>query len=130
MTTDTSTYTETIAKIAGTSLGWEDHGIFTLMLHLDYGGSGQGAGGFALDEPRKGESGEHIGRYGTAFGMEFIARVMRACGVNEWGDVAGRTVIALRDPGYHGAVIGIKPLPTEKGEPFVFGELSLEFGHA
>lgn len=129
MSTTTGTvYTEQIAKIRRVKLGWEDHGIFTCSLDLDYGGSGQGAGGYGLDEPRKGEDGEHLGRFGTAYGMEWIIRLMRACNAEDWRDVEGTTVIALRDEGYHGRVRGIKPLPTEQGEPFIFDELSLEFG--
>ena len=128
--TETRTYVEQIAKIGGVSLGWEDHGIFTCMVHLDYGGSGQGAGGYGLDEPRRDGEGEFIGRFGTAFGMEWIARLMRAAGVNDFSDVKGRTVIALRDgDGWGAKVVGLKPLPTESGEPFIFEELSREFGH-
>lgn len=37
------------AKIRHTMLGIEDHGIFTFVLDLDYGGSGQGAGMYCLD---------------------------------------------------------------------------------
>lgn len=128
MTTDTQTHVEQIAKIRRVFLGTEDHGIFTCSLDLDYGSSGQGAGGYGLDEPRKDGEGKHIGRFGTAYGMEWIMRLMRACGVNDWSKVEGRTVIALRDEGYHGRVRGIKPLPTENGEPFLFDELALEFG--
>jgi hypothetical protein len=127
--TETTTHVEQIAKIRKVFLGWEDHGIFTCLLDLDYGGSGQGAGQFVFDEPRKDGEGKHIGRYGTAFGMEWIMRLMRACGVTEFSKLEGRTIIAIREEGWHGRVIGIKPLPTEQGEPFIFGELALEFGH-
>lgn len=77
------------AQIIATMLGVEDHGIFTVMLSLDYGGSGQGFGGWALDgkgEPRGGE------RVGTAWGMEFIARVMRTVGVKKWEDLKGKFI--------------------------------------
>ena len=36
------------AIITGTYLGIEDHGILTFWLYLDYGGSGQGFGGYQL----------------------------------------------------------------------------------
>ena len=111
-------YTEKIAKIERVSLGYEDHGIFTCMLHLDFGGSGQGAGGYALDAFDE-ESGQ---RRGTAYGMEWIIRVMRACGVDEWSDVKGKTVLCLYEPdGYF--PVGIKPLPTERGEQFIFDQI-------
>lgn len=54
------------AKITHTMLGTEDHGIFTFMLHVDYDGSGQGIGGYALDEPRKGSDGKFIDTFGFA----------------------------------------------------------------
>lgn len=116
-----------IAKIERTSLGWEDHGIFTCWLSLTYGSSGQGAGGYGLDEPVHDEDGRFVGRRGTAYGMEFVARVMRACGVDEWSKVTGRTVYAIKDgdsAGWGGTVIGIAPLETEPGEQFLFSDIA------
>jgi hypothetical protein len=118
--------TEQIAKIRSAKLGWEDHGIFTCMLDLDYGSSCQGVGGYALDEPRRDGEGNSIGRVGTAYGMEFIMRTMRACGVDDWSKITGRTILAIKDEGWNGQVRGIKPLPTERGEAFVFDDLALE----
>ena len=109
---------EQIAKITKTALGYEDHGIFTAWLSLDYGGGGQGAGGYALDEydePKK-------RRVGHKCGMDFIIGVLAACGVDSWEKVAGRTVIALREDGWHGKVVGLKPLPTESGSEFIFAD--------
>lgn len=128
MSTDTATHVEQIAKIRTVRLGWEDHGIFTCQLDLDYGTSGQGAGGYCLDEPRRDGEDKFIGRFGTAFGMEWIIRLMRACNAKDFSDVRGTTVVALREDGWGGKVIGLKPLPTEKGEPFIFDDLALEFG--
>ena len=109
-----------IAKVESTSLGYEDHGILTCWLHLKYGTGVQGAGGYALDEYD--EAAER--RVGTAYGCEFIVRLMRACGVDEWSKVKGRTVYAVRDgEGFGARVIGIAPLPTEKGEEFLFDSL-------
>ncbi len=112
--------TEQIAKISGTTLGYEDHGIFTLYLHVEYGASGQGVGGYALDQYSK----AHEGRYGTAYGMEFIRRTMQACGVNSWESVKGRTIIVVKEGDeWNGVIVGIKPLPTEPGKPFMFEEI-------
>jgi hypothetical protein len=99
METTESTTVEQIAKVTSVRLGWEDHGIFTCMVDLDYGGSGQGAGGYALDEPRRDGEGEFIGRFGTAFGMEWVIRLMRACGASDFSQIKGRTVLALREEG-------------------------------
>jgi len=112
--------TEKIAKITGTFLGYQDHGILTAMLDLDYGGgSCQSTPGLFCDE-RLGHDTD-FKRRGTAYGMEFVARLMRACGAQRWEDIKGRTVIAIID---HDRVVGIKPLPTERGTPFRFAELS------
>lgn len=114
---------EQIAKIERTTLGYEDHGIFTCVLHLNYGSSAQGAGTYALDAYDE----DAKRRTGTAFGMEWIMRVMSACGVDEWSKVRGRTVLALFDEdGLAAQVVGIKPLPTERGEAFMFKELAAE----
>jgi hypothetical protein len=110
---------EVIAKIESTSLGTEDHGIFTCWLHVNYGGSGQGIGGYSLDGP----SGDGYGRVGSAEGMNFIMRLMDACGVDDWKKLPGRTVYVLKDSDKWGAdVLGIRPLPAEPGKEFIFAD--------
>lgn len=109
---------EAIAKITSTSLGYEDHGILTAWLTLDYGGSGQGAGGYGLDD--KADDGSYDRKPHPECGR-WVAGVIGACGVEKWEDVKGRTIIAIRDgDGWGGGVVGIRPLPTEKGKPFMF----------
>lgn len=75
------------AKIERTMLGVEDHGILTCMLTLNYGGSTQGFGGFSLDR-YTGERGEGH-REGTAYGMEFIRRILETVGVGRWEELPG-----------------------------------------
>jgi hypothetical protein len=108
-----------IAKIESTTLGVEDHGIFTAFLNVTYGGAGQGVGGYCLDRYDK----EAKKRVGTAYGCEFIARLIRACGVDSWEKVKGRTIFVLHENNEHGKVIGIENLPTEKGNRFIFADL-------
>ncbi|MDX9781240.1 MAG: hypothetical protein RBT66_09415 [bacterium] len=74
------------AKIIGTMLGIEDHSILTCWLYLNYDGAGQGFGGYALDTYDKVKS----GRIGTAFGMEFIRRIMEVVEVEKWEDLTGQ----------------------------------------
>lgn len=106
-----------IAHVESTFLGWEDHGILTVWVHMRYGVGHQGAGGYALDEYD--DTLER--RIGHKCGIDFITGVMRACGVNEWDKVKGRTVFAIRDgEGFGSKVVGLEPLPTESGEPFFF----------
>lgn len=115
---------ERIAKITETHLGWQDHGILTAMIHLSYGGgSMQWTPGHFCDETLGHDA--DFKRRGTAYGMEFIARLMRACGVNQWENLKGRTIIALIDD--NDQIAGIKPLPTEGGTEFVFAELRAMF---
>lgn len=104
-----------IGKIKATTLGYEDHGILTGWLHLDFGGTAQGAGGYSLAD----RGNPHV-----ACGC-WVAGVLRACGVEKWEDVAGRTVLALYDSDEWSAPIrGIAPMPTERGETFMFSELA------
>lgn len=120
---------EVIAKIESTFLGIEDHGIFTAYLYVDYSrGSGQGIGGYSLDDydPERKE------RIGTGYGMEWIRRVLLACGVDSWEKLAGRTVFILKTEaqdriGSSGA-LGIRPLPTERGTEFIFDDLATKMG--
>ena len=79
------------ARIESTMLGTEDHGIFTAYVMLDYGGSGQGFGGYALDTwvgPRDGTG----ARRGTAYGMQWVIEVCRVVGVTKWEDLKGKHV--------------------------------------
>lgn len=113
-------YRRDIARITSTFLGVEDHNMFTAWLHLDYGGAGQGAGGYELDGHA--EAGKP--RIGTARGMEFVMRAIRACGVRSWEEIRGRTIFALiKGEGSDRRVVGIENLPTEPGERFVFADV-------
>jgi hypothetical protein len=114
---------EVVAKVVGTTLGWE-HGCFVAGLELDYGGSGQGTGLYCLDTPVRTEDDKFAGRVGTAKGTEFLMRLISACGADDWNDVKGKTVFAIRDlDGWGGKVIGIKPLPFNPGSEFLFKEV-------
>lgn len=72
------------AKITGTMLGIEDHGILTAMLYLDYGGTAQGFGGYQLDRYVEGQR----RRVGTAAGSQFTS----ACSTR-WAWTGGRNLI-------------------------------------
>jgi hypothetical protein len=55
--------------------------------------------------------------------MEWIIRLMDVCDVDDFSKIAGRTVMAVIEDGL---VRGLKPLPTERGKPFMFRELAAE----
>lgn len=67
----------------------DDHGLLSAWLSLDYGGSGQGFGGWSLYLP----SGfTHHDPKGPNFAGHFIWRVMEIAGVSEWGKLPGKTI--------------------------------------
>jgi hypothetical protein len=91
----------TIAKISGTHLGFEDHGIFSVTIMFNFGHSGQSFGPYATTD------------------TNIIVAILNACGVRSWEQLKGRTVYAVHDDGYNGLIRGIAPLPTESGKGFV-----------
>lgn len=87
------------ARIEDTFLGYEDHGIFTAWLSLDFGGSVQGAGTYILDSPEDADSGKYT-RVGTAYGHDWIIQILRVVGVDRWEALQGKRVYALREQPY------------------------------
>jgi hypothetical protein len=83
------------AKIVSTTLGWEDHGIFTAFVNLEYDGGAQGFGGYGLDA-YVGERGKGS-RVGTAGGLQFVMEVCRVVGVERWEQLPGNYVRADAD---------------------------------
>jgi hypothetical protein len=107
-----------IAKVESTFLGYEDHGILTAYIQLSGGSWGQSAGGLMFSWRPRGGEGEQF----SEAGMAFVSGVLRACGVDTWEKVKGRTVFALREQRFD-KIIGLRPLPTENGSEFLFSEL-------
>lgn len=95
------------AKIDSTMLGMEDHGIMSCMIGLDYGGSHQGFGGYVFDEPLKNSQGDNQSRRGTAYGCEFVRRVLEVVGVETWEKLKGQHVRVKREDGWGGSIIAI-----------------------
>jgi len=75
------------AVIKDATITNDDHGCLSAWLHLDYGGSGQGFGGFALYLPKSFKSHEIKSVAG-----HFIWRCMEIAGVSEWEDLEGSTI--------------------------------------
>jgi hypothetical protein len=65
-----------------------DRGLLTAWLYLDYGGSGQGFGGYTLYLSK---SFKHHGEPGNYAG-HFIYRCMEIAGVKNWADMKGKTI--------------------------------------
>jgi hypothetical protein len=124
ITLGTKTYTRTIAKAGKPRISREDHGILTVFLDLDYGGSVQGIPLYALDFWDKDEE----RRAGHKASIEFIMALMDAFGVDDFSKIEGKSIFALHDApnegGYGlGYIKGLEPLPTEKGRAFVFEDI-------
>ena len=65
-----------------------NHGCLTAWVCLDYGGSGQGFGGWVLDGPWDSATKE---RRANANAGLFVARVMDVVGVESWEELAGKS---------------------------------------
>lgn len=116
------TYRAESAQIESTTLGFEDHGCAIAMLHVDYGGSGQGIGGNALDE-YVGERGEGE-RLGTAFGMEYALSILKVVGVKSWEKLPGAWLYVLKteDRGGWGSD-GIANIKDPRNRYLIFDDL-------
>lgn len=83
-----------IGTIKSTSLGWEDHGILSASLMVEWKGGGVSVGGFCLDTPVDRENGNYE-RKGTAYGLDHIMWIMKTVGVDRWEALVGKQVIVL-----------------------------------
>lgn len=72
-----------------------ERGIVTACINLNYGGSGQGFGGYALYLPKKS---------GNDYTGQFIYKTLKAVGVQSWDHLQGKTVRVDSD---NGKVYGI-----------------------
>lgn len=111
-----SDHVETIAKVESTFLGYEDHGIFSLNVNFTYGSSGQGTGHYCVANAEPSDT--------DAVGIRLVKAIIDACGVNQWEHLRGRTVYVLRESDdWNARVVGIAPLPTEKGSRVIFKDV-------
>lgn len=90
------------AVIESTTLGDEDHGIFTCYIFVSGDGWGCGFGGYALDEyNHKTEE-----RIGTAYGLEFIKQILKTLEVSKWEKLVG-TPLRVENTGVGGKITRI-----------------------
>jgi hypothetical protein len=97
-------YSGEVMKITSTALGDDnDHGLFGASLNLSGEGTGVSFGGYCLDaRPAKDADGNRRGaRRPTAYGMDYIVQVMRACEVSRWEQLTGKTILTLWDSEAH-----------------------------
>lgn len=98
------------ATISGTRLGIEDHGILTFFLQCDYKVGSQGFGGYSMDTYDKTKK----RRVGSAYGTEYILRILDTVGVEEWGHLNGKNIRVIRDEGWGGLIRGIGHITKDK----------------
>jgi hypothetical protein len=115
--------------IRKTTLGMEDHGIFTAFLHCEGGGTGVGVGGYCLDcAPSQSPFSGDKTRRGTAVGMDLIMEIIRVVGCQQWEDLPGKRVLVLFDPDVNYAAAGITSLDT--GETLIIADHYQSWGIA
>ncbi|MDD2281259.1 MAG: hypothetical protein PHS80_00395 [Methanothrix sp.] len=78
ITVDGVEYTLGNAIIKSTHLGFEDHGIMTFWLNLEYSScTGQRAGGYSIDGSK---------------GMDLITKILTIVGVKSWEELPGKYI--------------------------------------
>lgn len=79
-----------------------EHGVLSGWVYLDYGGAGQGFGGYCLYNPE-------AKRDPTAdIGGQWVKSIMDVVGVEKWDNLKGKPVRAIMEDASYGAlVIGI-----------------------
>lgn len=82
------------AVIESAVIDMGDRGLLTAWLHLDYGGAGQGFGGYALYLPKSYSHHEGLSPAG-----HFIFRCMEIAGVGQWDQLKGKTIRVKADHG-------------------------------
>jgi len=75
------------AIITKAMLTIEDHGLLSAWLTLDYGGSGQGFGGYSLYLPKSFKHHSLMSHAG-----HWIFRCIEISGVERWDQIVGKTV--------------------------------------
>lgn len=88
------------AVIESSRIEIEDHGLLTVWLMLDYGGSGQGFGGYCL-----GSSKPLNDKHNTM--GHFVRRILEVVGVNDWDKLDGKTIRVKKPEGFQGRIIAI-----------------------
>ena len=92
------------AIIEGAKIHDSDRGLLTVDLTLNYGGSGQMFGGYALYLPKSYSHHEM-----KSYAGHFIWRCMEIAGVNSWDKIIGKAIRVETDSEnkFDGRIIGI-----------------------
>ena len=99
------------AQIEQTEIGFYNGFSMTCWLMLRWEGAGQGFGGYCFD--RHGPNGANGERVGTAYGCEFIRRILRTLEAERWEDLKGM-YLRVRKVSAYGDIIGIGHILNDK----------------
>jgi len=80
------------AVIERADISTEERGFLYCWLHLDYGGTGQGFGGYTLYLPKTWTHHNMLSPAG-----HFIFRVMEIAGVTKWDQLKGKTIRVMHN---------------------------------
>jgi hypothetical protein len=83
-----------VGTITSTALGYQDHGILTASLTVEWKGGGVSVGGYCLDQPKDRDARDYS-RRGTAYGLDHLIRILETVGVDRWEELKGKQVIVL-----------------------------------
>lgn len=106
------------AKIMGTRLGRQDHGILTFTIYVEAKMFSCGIGGYALDQSAENSDDylhcDAIGkRKYSAKGMEAISKILDTVGVDKWEDLPGK-YIRFEDNGWGSTITKIGNIIEDK----------------
>lgn len=108
-----------LGKCGKPDLFYEDHGILTCFVTIDFGGSCQGFGGYCLDAHDK----ETNGRKGSAAGMDWIVRLLKLFEVERLEDIEGKSVYALYDnDNFNATICGLETPKFDGARKFIIKE--------
>jgi len=114
---------EKLGKVSSVFFGFEDHHILTMSIMLDFGGTGQGFGGYVLDT----YSEEKKMRVGTASGTDFVLKILNLFEVKHLDAIVGKPVFALYDTNeYTGKIVGLKTPAFDGARTFFVKEWQRE----
>ena len=100
-----------LGKISSVHFGFEDHGILSLCVFFEFGGSSQGMGHLILSKYDKVKERQ----LGTAGGLDLVIQLLLLFKVDTLNQIKGRTAYALRDDGSWSSPIRGIEIPAHDG---------------
>jgi hypothetical protein len=109
------------AIIKSTQLGFEDHGILTIWINLEFDSGGQGFGGFALDDKplEQDRMKEGYRRQPSTLAGLSITGLLKTLGIEKWEKLAGTYVRVRKPEGHFGPITHIGHIIKDRWFSFV-----------